>query len=1066
MPDGHVDGRVDRIVSRLESERSVEPHRLLCWQKNTMRRPLSMEVLEPRLALSGDPLISEFLARPNNSLTDEDGDSPDWIEIHNPGDQVVDLEGWYLTDDARVLTKWQLPSVRINAGGHLLVFASDKNRATPGCSCTPTSGCRAKANFCAVKPDGVTIASQFDVYPPQFTDVSYGVTQAELVTPLVAPGATAHYLIPDAEDDARMGRTWTGADASFDDSPAAGWSTDITGIGFDAQSPPNSVQGTVAQDISAYTPGNQFFAGSLGTDFVVNQPIRITALGAFDDGSDGLKRAITVQLWQRDPAATPQQPQDDTGQRILLTETFTPQDPGQLVGGNRFKTVSEPLPLSPGHYTLVSQGYGATERNGNSGGDGAFGVMTSSPSISFESAARFGTDGTLGFPTFIDAGQAGRYGAGTFAFLETASADPAGDTPPGISVAYRTRPGVGNAMFAGNLGMDFEVLKPIRVTAPGAFDSGQDGIAGMVAVSLWSLTGQAGTRLADRTFTGQEGTLQAGTGSRFIPLDESVVLRPGFYSIVASGFLGSDLYSRADFANPLHGQLDSGDGAIRFVGTSRSSYFGSEDRFLERSHHRLPERLDHGPVNKWAAGSFQFETVMDELVATDIRESMHRANATVYARLPFQVEDPSAWDGLRLKIRFDDGFVAYINGTEVARRNAPAALAWDSRSQGNGQDANLSESASIDLTPHLGLLCAGLNVLAIQGLNWRADDTDFLLLPQLEAIRLAPPVPRFYTPPTPKAPNQQGYDGVVQDAQVSVGRGIISQQQLNAAGQLPVEISSPTAGAEVYYTVDGTEPAPDTAIRYTGPLLLDGTTVVRSKAFLDGHIPSQLDTQTYLFLEDVLQQAGVPADLPPHWNGVPADYALSQDPVDLARLAGDADLSESQYQQIIVDSLRSLPSLSLVLDPGDLFGPVDGLYANPYVREMDSERPVSVEYLLPDGGAGFQIDAGLRLMGWTSRVPAVSPKHSLRIAFRGEYGEGRLDFPFFDDTWVDSFNTIALRANSRDAWISDYPFGQDVRCIRWADLARQPPTFATNGLEPCSGTWDAPPSPARTCTCI
>ena len=52
------------------------------------------------------PVISEFVASNKASLRDKDGDFPDWIEIHNPTDQVLSLDGWYLTDDVRDLEKW------------------------------------------------------------------------------------------------------------------------------------------------------------------------------------------------------------------------------------------------------------------------------------------------------------------------------------------------------------------------------------------------------------------------------------------------------------------------------------------------------------------------------------------------------------------------------------------------------------------------------------------------------------------------------------------------------------------------------------------------------------------------------------------------------------------------------------------------------------------------------------------------------------------------------------------------------------------------------------------------
>jgi len=64
----------------------------------------------------------------DGSFVDEDGDFSDWIEIYNPTDTPVDLNGWYLTDDANNLTQWSFPDMTLAANDHLLVFASDKDR--------------------------------------------------------------------------------------------------------------------------------------------------------------------------------------------------------------------------------------------------------------------------------------------------------------------------------------------------------------------------------------------------------------------------------------------------------------------------------------------------------------------------------------------------------------------------------------------------------------------------------------------------------------------------------------------------------------------------------------------------------------------------------------------------------------------------------------------------------------------------------------------------------------------------------------------------------------------------
>jgi hypothetical protein len=64
----------------------------------------------------------------NSILTDEDGDTPDWIELYNDGSQNVNLENWTISDDEKDLSKWSFPSVTIPANDYLLIWASDKDR--------------------------------------------------------------------------------------------------------------------------------------------------------------------------------------------------------------------------------------------------------------------------------------------------------------------------------------------------------------------------------------------------------------------------------------------------------------------------------------------------------------------------------------------------------------------------------------------------------------------------------------------------------------------------------------------------------------------------------------------------------------------------------------------------------------------------------------------------------------------------------------------------------------------------------------------------------------------------
>ena len=122
------------------------------------------------------PIISEFMAQNDTVLADEDGAFSDWIEIYNPGPSATNLNGFYLTDDASNLTKWQLPAQTVAAGGYIVVFASGKNRAVAGAQLHTSFSLDADGEYLAlVASNGVTVISSFGAaYPKQHPDIAYG----------------------------------------------------------------------------------------------------------------------------------------------------------------------------------------------------------------------------------------------------------------------------------------------------------------------------------------------------------------------------------------------------------------------------------------------------------------------------------------------------------------------------------------------------------------------------------------------------------------------------------------------------------------------------------------------------------------------------------------------------------------------------------------------------------------------------------------------------------------------------------------------------------------------------
>ncbi len=146
-------------------------------------------------------IISEILAINAAGSPDEDGDRSDWIELHNPGNTPVRLAGWALVDGAKDSKRWIIPAVDLAAGGYLVVYASDKNRAVPGKPLHTDFKLQGKGDYLGLlRPDG-SIADEFaPTYPNQTADVSYG---------LIAGGGTGFLLAPTPggpNGDARLGK--------------------------------------------------------------------------------------------------------------------------------------------------------------------------------------------------------------------------------------------------------------------------------------------------------------------------------------------------------------------------------------------------------------------------------------------------------------------------------------------------------------------------------------------------------------------------------------------------------------------------------------------------------------------------------------------------------------------------------------------------------------------------------------------------------------------------------------------------------------------------------------------
>ena len=180
------------------------------------------------------------------------------------------------------------------------------------------------------------------------------------------------------------------------------------------------------------------------------------------------------------------------------------------------------------------------------------------------------------------------------------------------------------------------------------------------------------------------------------------------------------------------------------------------------------------------------------------------------------------------------------------------------------------------------------------------------------------------------------------------------------ADPVTVHLEAPVPGSVVYYTLDGADPTVD-GQAYMVPLEVRETTVLRAVAVRDGVPVSTVTTATYLI--------------------------------------GEA---------------TGLPVVSLVTDPAHLWDEELGIHVNAVGRGRRWERPVTVEWLSPEGEVGFSVAAGLRIHGGWSRGFA---KQSFRLYFRGEYGPRELAYSLFGPEPGQTYDRLVLRGGVNDSWL-------------------------------------------------
>jgi hypothetical protein len=124
----------------------------------------------------------------------------------------------------------------------------------------------------------------------------------------------------------------------------------------------------------------------------------------------------------------------------------------------------------------------------------------------------------------------------------------------------------------------------------------------------------------------------------------------------------------------------------------------------------------------------------EDLITLNLESRMYGTNTTCYIRIPFTFSDSlDNLDFITLNVRYDDGFIAYLNGVEVARRNFTGTPGWNSSAISNHSDNEAVNFEEIDISDFRDNLQQGDNLLAIHAMNSSVTSSDFLISVQIVA---------------------------------------------------------------------------------------------------------------------------------------------------------------------------------------------------------------------------------------------------------------------------------------------------------------------------------------------
>ena len=444
------------------------------------------------------------------------------------------------------------------------------------------------------------------------------------------------------------------------------------------------------------------------------------------------------------------------------------------------------------------------------------------------------------------------------------------------------------------------------------------------------------------------------------------------------------------------------------------------------------------PSSQWTNNSFDDVSWLDGVSGFgyadgDDNTVLETGTKSIYARIKFNLTDIDNVKSLLLDIDYDDGFVAYLNGKEIARANINGVPPLFDSGTLTDHEAQIYSGGKPDrflIDNHENILVEGENILAIQLHNISESSSDLTLIPFLSAIFSSSETQGVNPPSILELSNSNNLHTNFKISSKSETL-FLTDSNNNIVDQLLVEglHSNVSIGRSihnnnlVYYT-ETTPGFPNPNSESTGVL---------SENIIFSHQGGKVDNSSLNLLltgNDNGETIRYTTDATvPEENSLvyTSSISISENTVIRARMFKENYISSiTNSKTFLFDTNHELDVITLVTDPYNLFDETYGIYVfgDSYDQNVpyfganfweDWERPVHFSFYDKENGSlGTAFNAGIKIYGGWSR--GQNEQRSMSIFARGEYGTSEIEYPLFKTLEYDNFQALVLRNSGQD-WL-------------------------------------------------